>query len=193
MEELQAQVNRLAARIEALETTQGNQGNTMEEFRTNGNNLQADVQAQLDQMKAQAEQFRTSGNTLQAEMQATVDQMRAQLLAANSSIELLKTNMAHVHGKIDMGLIASHNSMNRDLMESKAIAGLPMFGGGEKESFREWSFKLASVMERLKPGTREILQTIDTTKETEWTSEVHHRNFNSENLKESKSICHDLC
>ena len=167
-----------------METTQGNQGTAMEEFRTNGNNLQAYVQAQLDQMKAQAEQFRTSGNTLQAEMQATVNQMRAQLLEVTSFIDLLKTNMAHVHGKIYMGLIASQNNMNRDLMESKSIIVLPMIAGGEKDSFREWSYKLSSVMERLKPGTRDILQTIDTTKEAEWTSDVHHKTFNSENLKE---------
>ena len=156
MEEVQAQIERLARRVEALETTQGNQGTAMEEFRANGNNLQADIQAQINQMKAQAEEFRASGNQLQAEIQATVNQMRAQLLETTSSIDLLKTNMAHVHGKIDMGLIASHNTMNRDLMESKSIIGLPMFGGGEKESFREWSYKLAWVMERLKPGTRDF-------------------------------------
>ena len=83
-----------------------------------------------------------------------------------------------------MGLIASQNNLNRDLMESKSVIGLPTFGGGEKESFREWSFKLACVMERLKPGSRDVLQSIYTTKEADWTSEIHHRTFTSENLKE---------
>ena len=102
-----------------METTQGNQGTTIEEFRTNGNNLQADMQAQINQMRVQAEEFRASGNQLQAEMQAQVNQMRAQLLEVTGSIDLLNRNMANVHGKIDMGLIASQNNLNRDLMESK--------------------------------------------------------------------------
>ena len=154
MEEVQAQIERLTRRVEAIETTQGNQGTAMEEFRTNANNLQADMQAQINQMRVQAEEFRASGNQLQAEMQAQVNQIRAQLLEVTGSIDLLNRSMANVHGEIDMGLIASQNNMNRDLMESKSVIGLPTFGGGEKDSFREWSFKLACVMEKLEPGSR---------------------------------------
>ena len=83
-----------------------------------------------------------------------------------------------------MSTVGNQVNIHMNLLESKTISGLSVFGGTEKESFREWSYKLSSVMERLKPGTRKILQTIDTTKEAEWTSEVHHRNFNSGNLKE---------
>ena len=122
MEELQAQVDRLTKlvilgsapehelsmvkRREIIEATTGTQGTTIEEFRANGNQLQSEMQTQINQMQTQNEEFRASGNTLQAEIQATVNQMRAQLLDATSSIDLLKTNMAHVHGKIDMGLIS---------------------------------------------------------------------------------------
>ena len=103
-------------------------------------------------------------------MQAQINHMKAQ-------IDLLNTNMSNVHGDIDMGIIASQGNTNRNLMESKAINNLTAFGGTEKESFKEWSYKLACVMEQLKPGTREVLQKIDTTKETEWTSLVHHQEF----------------
>ena len=116
------------------------------------------MQTQIDQIKVQAEEFRAAGNELQIAMQAQLNEMNLQLLKVNGSIDLLKDNMAHVHGKIDMGLIASHNNMNRVLMDSKSIRSLPVWGGTEKESFREWSFKLACVMERLKPGTRHFAE-----------------------------------
>ena len=161
MEALQAQVDRLTKlitlggapehelsmlrRLEIIDATLGNQERTMEEFRGNGNQLQVEMQAQINQMKQQ--------------------------------IDLLNNNMSNVHVKIDMGLIASQGNMNRNLMESKAINNLPVFGGTEKESFKEWSYTLACVMEQLKPGTREVLQKIDTTKETEWASLVHHEQF----------------
>ena len=110
----------------------GNQGTTIEEFRASGNKLEVDMQTQIDQMKAQAEEFRASGNQLQLEMQAQLNQMNLQLLTVNGSINLLKDNMANVHGKNDMGLIASHNN-NRDLMESKAVISLNIFGGTDNE------------------------------------------------------------
>ena len=88
---------------------------------------------------------------LQSETQAQIGQLVSQ-------IDLLNRNMSNVHGKIDMGLVANGANMNRDLMESKSIIGLSVFGGTDKESFREWAYKLTSVMERLKPGSREIMQ-----------------------------------
>ena len=54
MEQLQSVVEALAKKVEAIETTLGNQGKTIEEFRASGNKLEVYMQTQIDQMKAQA-------------------------------------------------------------------------------------------------------------------------------------------
>ena len=44
MEQLQAVVEALVKRIDSMETTLGNQGKTIEEFRASGNKLEVDMQ-----------------------------------------------------------------------------------------------------------------------------------------------------
>ena len=111
--------------------------------------------------------------------------MHQEVEALKQHKHIVDSNISQLHGKVDVvtgtGMI---RGQGRDLLECKPVNGLPVFSGKEGTlHFKEWSYKLHNIMEQLKPGSRDILEAIDITKELDWTPEVHNATFASDESK----------
>ena len=65
----------------------------------------------------------------------------------------------------------------RTVMASTAVNGMLVFDEKITVSFKEWSGKLASILDQLHPGSRPVLWEIDVSSEEECTPAIHGKTF----------------
>ena len=142
-------------------------------------NAMTEVRSVRELLQTQTQRIDT--NELQGQATSTRANQMQQAIAD------IVSRLANVESTMGMRLMAGtyRTRHTRDVTESKPVNGLAVFSGKETESFRDWSMKVVEIMEKLKPGSREILREIDRTKKDDWDLITHEDVFSdSQNMKD---------
>ena len=105
-----------------------------------------------------------------------IHQIKDEIGGLSISRELLMGNTMAIQGRFEsMGCASSGGNIGHvnSVMDSKAVNGMLVFGEKSQVPLKEWSGNLASILDQLHPGSRQVLWEIDVSREEEWTPEVH--------------------
>ena len=69
------------------------------------------------------------------------------------------------------------SGFTKTVMESRAVSGMLVFDEKGTVSFKEWSGKLASILDQLHPGNRQAVWETVVSREEEWAPAVHQHMF----------------